>query len=117
MVSDYSDAGQVQWLEDTGIDLFRGDGRIAGPGRVSVNGAELVTEHVVLATGSDPVDTCEAAVPAAQAAGYDPGDLRVRVRDVKVSGDEATARCDLGGSFALVRTEAGWRVSAPACID
>ena len=55
MVSSYSDAGQVKWLEDTGIDLFRGEGRIAGPRRVSVNGAELVTEHVVLATGSDPV--------------------------------------------------------------
>jgi pyruvate/2-oxoglutarate dehydrogenase complex dihydrolipoamide dehydrogenase (E3) component len=55
MVSDYSDAGQVQWLEDTSIDLFRGDGRIAGPGRVAVNGDEIVTDHIVLATGSDPV--------------------------------------------------------------
>src|SRR5947208_1316921 len=34
MVSDYSDAGQATWLEDTGIDLLRGDGRIAGPGEV-----------------------------------------------------------------------------------
>src|SRR3954470_6017507 len=55
MVSDYSDAGQAQWLEDTGIDLFRGDGRIARPGRVAVNGDDLVTDHIVLATGSDPV--------------------------------------------------------------
>src|SRR5512133_953771 len=28
MVSDYDDAGQVKWLEDTGIDLIRGDGMI-----------------------------------------------------------------------------------------
>ena len=29
MVSDYSDAGQVQWLTDHGIDLLRGIGRLA----------------------------------------------------------------------------------------
>jgi len=55
MVSGYSDAGQVKWLDDSGIELFRGDGRIAGPGRVAVNGDELVTDHIVLATGSEPV--------------------------------------------------------------
>jgi pyruvate/2-oxoglutarate dehydrogenase complex dihydrolipoamide dehydrogenase (E3) component len=54
MVSDYSDAGQVQWLEDNGIDLLRGDGRLAGPGRVEVGGAVHRAEHVVIATGSDP---------------------------------------------------------------
>jgi pyruvate/2-oxoglutarate dehydrogenase complex dihydrolipoamide dehydrogenase (E3) component len=55
MVSDYSDAGQVQWLDDTGIDLLRGDGRITGPGEVTVNGDTFATKHIVLATGSDPV--------------------------------------------------------------
>src|SRR4051794_28342683 len=55
MVSDYSDAGQVEWLDDTGIELFRGDGRIAGPGRVLVGDQELAADHIVLATGSDPV--------------------------------------------------------------
>src|SRR3954454_9059817 len=54
MVSDYSDAGQVKWLTDTGIDLLRGDGRITGPGQVTVDGATFATEHIVLATGSDP---------------------------------------------------------------
>src|SRR3954454_4075814 len=54
MVSDYSDAGQVKWLEDTGIDLLRGDGRITGTGEVTVNGETFATEHIVLATGSDP---------------------------------------------------------------
>jgi pyruvate/2-oxoglutarate dehydrogenase complex dihydrolipoamide dehydrogenase (E3) component len=55
MVSDYSDASQVNWLDDTGIDLYRGDGRIAGPGRVTVSAEDLTTTHIVLATGSDPV--------------------------------------------------------------
>ncbi|MFL5893709.1 MAG: dihydrolipoyl dehydrogenase family protein [Thermoleophilaceae bacterium] len=55
MVSDYSDAGQVAWLEETGIDLIRGDGRIAGAGRVAIGGGAHKADHIVLATGSDPV--------------------------------------------------------------
>jgi pyruvate/2-oxoglutarate dehydrogenase complex dihydrolipoamide dehydrogenase (E3) component len=55
MVSDYSDAGQVKWLDDTGIELIRGQGRIAGPGVVEVGGERHEAEHIVLATGSDPV--------------------------------------------------------------
>src|ERR1700759_4009706 len=31
MVSDYDDSGQVRWLDDKGIALLRGDGRIDGP--------------------------------------------------------------------------------------
>jgi pyruvate/2-oxoglutarate dehydrogenase complex dihydrolipoamide dehydrogenase (E3) component len=55
MVSDYDDSGQVKWLEDTGIDLLRGAGRIAGRGRVEVGGEEYETDRIVIATGSDPV--------------------------------------------------------------
>jgi dihydrolipoamide dehydrogenase len=55
MVSDYSDAGQEKWLADTGIDLIRGRGRLAGPGVVDVDGTEYSARHVVLATGADPV--------------------------------------------------------------
>ena len=55
MVSDYSDAGQVRWLAGEGIDLLRGTGKLAGPGVVEVNGTRYTAEHVVLATGSDPV--------------------------------------------------------------
>ena len=38
MVSDYSDAGQEKWLAEKGIDLLRGNGRLAGVGVVEVNG-------------------------------------------------------------------------------
>ena len=55
MVSDYSDAGQQDWLADHGIDLIRGTGRLAGPGVVEVDDVRHTAEHVVLATGSDPV--------------------------------------------------------------
>jgi dihydrolipoamide dehydrogenase len=54
MVSDYSDAGQERWLADSGIDLLRGSGRLAGPGVVEVAGARYTAENVVLANGADP---------------------------------------------------------------
>jgi dihydrolipoamide dehydrogenase len=55
MVSDYSDAGQERWLADTGIDLIRGTGRLAGTGVVEVGGARYTADHVVLANGADPI--------------------------------------------------------------
>src|SRR6202050_873470 len=55
MVSNYSDAGQEQWLAHRGIDLLRGTGRLAGVGVVEVDGVPHSAKHVVLANGSDPV--------------------------------------------------------------
>jgi dihydrolipoamide dehydrogenase len=55
MVSDYSDAGQERWLAEHRIDLLRGTGRLAGPGAVDVDGTRYTAEHVVLATGADPI--------------------------------------------------------------
>jgi pyruvate/2-oxoglutarate dehydrogenase complex dihydrolipoamide dehydrogenase (E3) component len=55
MVSEYSDAGQVEWLAARGIDLLRGTGRLAGTGAVEVDGTRHTSEHVVVATGADPV--------------------------------------------------------------
>jgi dihydrolipoamide dehydrogenase len=55
IVSDYDDSAQERWLKDNGIDLFRGAGRIAGPGVVAVGEARYRTRHIVLATGSEPV--------------------------------------------------------------
>ena len=55
MVSNYSDAGQEQWLADRGINLLRGTGRLAGAGVVEVDGVRHTAEHIVVATGSDPI--------------------------------------------------------------
>jgi pyruvate/2-oxoglutarate dehydrogenase complex dihydrolipoamide dehydrogenase (E3) component len=55
MVSSYSDAGQVRWLAGRGIALLRGRGRLAGTGVVDVDGARYTAEHVVVATGSEPI--------------------------------------------------------------
>src|SRR5207248_2548854 len=55
MVSNYSDVGQERWLGDRGIDLVRGTGRLAGTGAVEVDGVRHTAEHIVVATGSDPI--------------------------------------------------------------
>jgi pyruvate/2-oxoglutarate dehydrogenase complex dihydrolipoamide dehydrogenase (E3) component len=55
MVSDYDDSGQVEWADGAGIAVLRGVGRIVGQGRVAVGGEEHRAEHIVIATGSDPV--------------------------------------------------------------
>src|SRR5256886_3645445 len=55
MVSDYSDAGQERWLASQGIALLRGTGRLAGTGVVEVDGVPHTAEHVVVATGSEPI--------------------------------------------------------------
>jgi pyruvate/2-oxoglutarate dehydrogenase complex dihydrolipoamide dehydrogenase (E3) component len=55
MVSNYSDAGQVRWLAEQRIDLLRGRARLAGTGVVEVDGARYTAQHIVVATGSEPI--------------------------------------------------------------
>jgi pyruvate/2-oxoglutarate dehydrogenase complex dihydrolipoamide dehydrogenase (E3) component len=55
MVSNYSDAGQQRWLAGRGIELLRGSGRLSGAGVVEVDGVRHTAEHVVVATGADPI--------------------------------------------------------------
>jgi pyruvate/2-oxoglutarate dehydrogenase complex dihydrolipoamide dehydrogenase (E3) component len=55
MVSDYDDSGAKSWLDGKGIELLRGQARVSGPGRVSVDGQEHETKRIVIATGSDPL--------------------------------------------------------------
>ncbi|MEV5986593.1 NAD(P)/FAD-dependent oxidoreductase [Streptomyces sp. NPDC052051] len=58
MVSDWKDDGQVAWLDGIGADLYRGQGRLAGPRRVTVTGPGdenhvLTARHAVaVCTGS-----------------------------------------------------------------
>jgi dihydrolipoamide dehydrogenase len=55
MVSNYTDAGQQRWLAEHRIDLLRGSGRLAGTGVVEVDGVRHTAEHIVVATGSEPI--------------------------------------------------------------
>src|SRR5690242_9897825 len=51
-VNDFKDASQTKWLEDTGIALLRGHGRLAGKGAVEVDGTRYTARDVILSTGS-----------------------------------------------------------------
>ncbi len=61
VIHDLDDSGQLPWLEERGIELFRGEGRLDGERRVVV-GEEALTarQAVVVATGSSaampPID-------------------------------------------------------------
>ncbi|MEE1811022.1 dihydrolipoyl dehydrogenase family protein [Streptomyces sp. BE133] len=60
-VTDWDDSGQTKWVRSIGADLFRGQGRIDGPRRVTVTRDDsasqtLTARHAVaIATGSRPV--------------------------------------------------------------
>jgi pyruvate/2-oxoglutarate dehydrogenase complex dihydrolipoamide dehydrogenase (E3) component len=58
MVRNLDDSGQVNEYRAKGIDVYKGEARIAGPGTVEVAGQTLTTERTVVASGSEP------AVPA-----------------------------------------------------
>jgi pyruvate/2-oxoglutarate dehydrogenase complex dihydrolipoamide dehydrogenase (E3) component len=61
MTSDWSDQGALDWVEEEGIELVRGTGRLAGDRTVQVEGRDGTARRlrarraVVLATGSAPV--------------------------------------------------------------
>jgi pyruvate/2-oxoglutarate dehydrogenase complex dihydrolipoamide dehydrogenase (E3) component len=52
MVSDWDDSEKAKSLEKAGIEVVRGDARLAGRGRVEVGERVLATERIVIATGS-----------------------------------------------------------------
>jgi pyruvate/2-oxoglutarate dehydrogenase complex dihydrolipoamide dehydrogenase (E3) component len=55
MVSGYDDSGQAAWAERVGVDVIRGEGRIAGRGQVDVDGSAFTADQIVVATGSEAV--------------------------------------------------------------
>ncbi|WP_273844009.1 dihydrolipoyl dehydrogenase family protein [Rubrobacter calidifluminis] len=54
MIRHLDDAAQVEGYEEKGARVFKGEGRIAGPGRVEVNGETIEAGHIIVATGSSP---------------------------------------------------------------
>ena len=114
--SDWDDSGQVEWLENAGIELVRGAARFTGPRRLEVTdpdtGAVTVVaarRAVVVATGSEPVlpDVPGLATVSpwtsreATAAQSVPGSLAI-VGGGVVAAEMATAYADLGSRVTLV---------------
>jgi pyruvate/2-oxoglutarate dehydrogenase complex dihydrolipoamide dehydrogenase (E3) component len=118
MVSNYSDTGAAQWLADRGIALLRGHGRLAGTGKVEVDGERYTAEHVVLANGADPIvppvpglRELDGAWGTSDATGMKAVPKRLLVLGGGAAGVElAQVVCRLGGQVILV--EASERVLA-----
>jgi pyruvate/2-oxoglutarate dehydrogenase complex dihydrolipoamide dehydrogenase (E3) component len=54
MIRDLDDRGVVEVYEQIGISVFKGEGRLVAPGRVSMGDEELESPRIVIAAGSDP---------------------------------------------------------------
>lgn len=52
MIRNLDDSGQVEGYESRGATVVKGEGRIAGTGKIEVDGRTLEAEHIVVATGS-----------------------------------------------------------------
>jgi dihydrolipoamide dehydrogenase len=55
VVAEQDDSSQISWLEKQGVRVRKGDGQIVEPGLVRVDGEDLPYDHLIVATGSDPV--------------------------------------------------------------
>jgi len=55
MVRHLDDTAQVRGYQQAGATVIKGGARLAGPGRVEAGGEFLEADHVVIATGSQPV--------------------------------------------------------------
>jgi dihydrolipoamide dehydrogenase len=53
MIRHLDDTKQVDGYEQAGVRVYKGEAKLAGPGRVQVAGRAIETERVVIATGSD----------------------------------------------------------------
>lgn len=113
--SDWSDEGQVGWLESAGIDLVRGHGRLSGVREVTVTSDDGATRvlrarhAVAVTTGSDaaipPIDGLTDAAPwtsrEATSARRVPASLAVIGAGV-VGVEMATAFATLGSRVTLI---------------
>ena len=55
MTSAGDDSARVTGYDEMGVTVIKGEGRIAGPGRLQVGERTVEAEHILIATGSDPV--------------------------------------------------------------
>lgn len=54
MIRKLDDTKQLEEYRAEGVDVYKGEARIDGPGRVQVDGRSLSTDRIIVATGSDP---------------------------------------------------------------
>ncbi len=54
MIRNLDDSSEVEGYEEQGVTVVKGEGKIAGPGKVEANGQTLEADHIIVATGSAP---------------------------------------------------------------
>ena len=101
VIHDLDDSSQLPWLEERGIDLVRGRGRLAGERRVEVDGRTLEARSaIVLAAGSlaaiPPIDGLDQIDPWTNRAGT-------------TSKEVPDSLIVLGGGVAGVELAQAWR--------
>src|SRR4051794_4081603 len=124
MVNDFKDGSQAKWLEDTGIDLIRGNGRLAGKGAVEVNGKAYTARDVILSTGSAPqfppitgLDELEGVWTNREVTAIEDVPERLLILGGGPVGAElAQAMSRLGASVALVEGEGRLLPHEPAAL-
>ena len=67
MVRHLDDRNQVVGYERDGVSVYKSEARFVGPGRVEVDGTQLESERIIVATGSDPAVP---DIPGLREAGY-----------------------------------------------
>jgi dihydrolipoamide dehydrogenase len=67
MIRNLDDQAQVDGYERDGVRVYKGEGVLDGPGRVDAAGQTLLTDRIVVATGSDALIP---PIPGLQEAGY-----------------------------------------------
>jgi pyruvate/2-oxoglutarate dehydrogenase complex dihydrolipoamide dehydrogenase (E3) component len=101
VIHDLDDSSHVPWLEDRGVSLFRGDGRLDGERRIVVGDDVLTARRaVVLATGSSaampPIDGLADAEPWSN-------------REATTAKRAPRSLIVLGGGFVGVELAQAWR--------
>jgi pyruvate/2-oxoglutarate dehydrogenase complex dihydrolipoamide dehydrogenase (E3) component len=101
VIHDLDDSSQLPWLEERGIELFRGRGRLDGERRVRVGDDTLVARRaVVVATGSAPAMPPIEGLPEAKPWGNHEATTAKRAPDGLVV---------LGGGAVGVELAQAWR--------
>src|SRR5207248_10923436 len=55
MTVNWDDSDRVEGYEEKGVKVIKQAGQLAGPGRVEAGDHLLEADHVLIATGSDPI--------------------------------------------------------------
>jgi dihydrolipoamide dehydrogenase len=106
VIHDLDDSGQLPWLEERGIELFRGEGKLDGERRVRVGDDVLSAKRVVvLATGSGAAMPAIDGLASVQAWNNRDGTTAKRVPESMVVLGGGPVGCELAQAWSSLGTK------------